>query len=347
MSTITEIPLDDPSEGDIRDYQSNSLWRLTLRRLLKQRSAIIGMIMLLFLVLAAIFAPLIAPYDPLMDLIGEEEVSRRDPPCIHALGCDEAIPQHFMGIDGNFRDVFSRIIYGTRISLSVGFMTVTFAIIVGTILGAVAGYTGGWTDNIIMRVLDVLLAFPFLLLAIALVSVLRQRLIVGMEMLAEQIHPSVAGFVSGIDWGLMAAMLAIAIVTIPQYARGVRASVLSVREQAFVEASRALGASHFRILFNRILPNALPPLIVQATLGIATAILETAALSFIGLGAQPPTPEWGAMLAQERSQFRSAPHLVFFPGLAIMITVLAFNLLGDGLRDALDPRLAHAGAKKK
>jgi ABC-type dipeptide/oligopeptide/nickel transport system permease subunit len=347
MATVSELPLDDPSAGDISEYHSNSLWRLTLRRLFKQRSAIIGLIMLLFLVLAAIFAPVISPYDPLNDLIGEEEIGRRDPPCNHALGCDEAIPQHIMGIDGNFRDVFSRIIYGTRISLTVGFITVTFAIVVGTILGALAGYTGGWTDNIIMRVLDVVLAFPFLLLAIALVSALRQRLIVGMEALAEQIHPSVADIVIGIDWGLGAAMLAIAIVTIPQYARVVRASVLSVREQAFVEASRALGASHFRILFNRILPNALPPLIVQATLGIATAILETAALSFIGLGAQPPTPEWGAMLAQERAQFRSAPHLVFFPGLAIMITVLAFNLLGDGLRDALDPRLAQAGAKQK
>lgn len=346
MSNVTEIPLDDPSLGNIDQYKSNSLWRLTLRRLLKQRSAVIGLILLLFLVLGAIFAPVIAPYDPLNDLIGEEDVNRRDPPCVYALGCSEEIPQHFMGIDGNFRDVFSRVVYGTRISLTVGFMTVTFAIVVGTILGALAGYTGGWIDNSIMRVLDVLLAFPFLLLAIALVSVLRQRLIEGMETVAAQINPGVADIVSGIDWGLGAAMLAIAIVTIPQYARVVRASVLAVREQAYVEASRALGASHFRILFNRILPNALPPLIVVATLGIATAILETAALSFIGLGAQPPTPEWGAMLAQERSQFRSAPHLVFFPGLAIMITVLSFNLLGDGLRDALDPRLAQSNAKK-
>jgi peptide/nickel transport system permease protein len=226
-------------------------------------------------------------------------------------------------------------------------MTVSFAIIVGTILGALAGYAGGLLDNLIMRVLGVVLAFPFLLLAIALVAALRQRLIETMLTLSQQIHPSVGSMVKGFDWGLAAAMLAIAIVTIPQYARVVRASVLAVREQAYVEASRALGASHFRILFSRILPNALPPLIVQATLGIATAILETAALSFIGLGAQPPTPEWGAMLAQERSQFRSAPHLVFFPGLAIMITVLAFNLLGDGLRDALDPRLAQAGVKTK
>lgn len=224
-----------------------------------------------------------------------------------------------MGVDGNVRDQFSRIIYGTRVSLRVGFITVGFAIVVGTLLGAVAGYAGGWLGDVIMRVMDVVLAFPFLLLAIAIVSVLGP--------------------------GLTNAMLAIAIVSIPAYARVIRASVLSVREYAFIEASRALGASHFQILFGRILPNALPPLIVQATLGIATAILDTAALSFIGLGAQPPTPEWGAMLASERNQVFSAPHLVFFPGFAIMLTVLAFNLLGDGLRDALDPRLVHAGVK--
>jgi ABC-type dipeptide/oligopeptide/nickel transport system permease subunit len=225
-----------------------------------------------------------------------------------------------MGIDGNFRDVFTRVIYGTRVSLRIGFVTVGFAIIVGTFLGAISGYFGGWLGDVIMRVLDVVLAFPFLLLAIAIVSVLGP--------------------------GLTNAMLAIAIVTIPQYARVVRASVLSVREMDFVEASRALGASHASILFGRILPNALPPLIVQGTLGIATAILDTAALSFIGLGAQPPVPEWGAMLAEERNQVFSSPHLVFFPGLAIMITVLAFNLLGDGLRDALDPRLIESGAQK-
>jgi peptide/nickel transport system permease protein len=226
-----------------------------------------------------------------------------------------------MGLDGNVRDVFSRVVHGTRVSLRVGFLTVGFAVIVGTLLGAVSGFFGGWTDNSIMRILDVVLAFPFLILAIAIVSVLGP--------------------------GLTNTMLAIAIVSIPAYARVVRSSVLSVREQAYVEASRALGASNFQILMQRILPNALPPLIVIATLGIATAILDTAALSFIGLGAQEPTPEWGAMLGRERNQLFSAPHLVIFPGLAIMITVLAFNLLGDGLRDALDPRLAHAGVKKE
>ena len=166
-----------------------------------------------------------------------------------------------------------------------------------------------------MRFMDVLMAFPSLLLAITIVSVLGP--------------------------GINNALLAIAIVSIPIYARVVRASVLSVKEQTFVSASRALGASNLHILFNRVLPNAIPPLIVQGTLGIGTAILDAAALSFIGLGAQPPTPEWGTMLGSERNQLFSAPHLVFFPGIAIMITVLAFNLLGDGLRDAIDPRLTH------
>ncbi|MFO3797331.1 MAG: ABC transporter permease, partial [Anaerolineales bacterium] len=188
-------------------------------------------------------------------------------------------------------------------------------IVIGTMLGAIAGYFGGWLDNVIMRIMDVLLAFPALLLAIAIVTVLGP--------------------------GLINALIAIGIVSIPAYARVVRASVLSVREMDYVAASRALGGSTFHILFRRILPNALTPLIVQGTLGIASAILDAAALSFLGLGAQPPTPEWGSMLGTERNQIFSAPHLVFFPGLAIMITVLAFNLLGDGLRDALDPRLAH------
>ncbi|MGH2537205.1 MAG: ABC transporter permease [Candidatus Promineifilaceae bacterium] len=320
MAGVTELPLEE-AQGDIRlsDYSSNSLWRLTLRRLFRQRSAIIGGAMLLFLVLVATFAPLIAPYDPIQTLIGREDIRKRASPCIHLLGCPADQPQHLMGVDGNVRDEFSRIVYGTRVSLRIGILTVGFAIIIGTVLGAVAGYTGGVLSDVIMRALDVVLAFPFLLLAIAIVSVLGP--------------------------GLTNAMLAIAIISIPQYARVVRASVLSVREQQYIEASRALGAGHMRILFGRILPNALPPLIVVGTLGIATAILDTAALSFIGLGAQPPEAEWGSMLAQERNQVFSAPHLVFLPGLAIMLTVLAFNLLGDGLRDALDPRLAHSGIK--
>lgn len=297
----------------VRDYRANSLWRLTLRRIFRQRPAIIGMALLGILVFCAVFAPVIAPYDPEAVLIGVENVRRREPPCIHLLGCPKDRPQHLMGIDGNVRDVFSRIIFGARISLFIGISTVSFAILVGTILGAISGYVGGWVDLVIMRILDVLLAFPSLLLAIAIVTVLGR--------------------------GLQNALLAIAIVSIPVYARVVRASVLSVKENAYVLASRALGGSHFHVLLRRILPNAIPPLIVQGTLGIGTAILDAAALSFLGLGAQPPTPEWGTMLGTERNQVFTAPHLVFFPGLAIMITVLSFNLLGDGLRDAIDPRL--------
>lgn len=319
MTTVAKIPSD--SIANIGDYKANSLWRLTLRRLFRQRSAIVGMIILGVLIIVAILAPVIAPYDPTQVLIGVEDVKRREAPCIHLLGCPEDKPQHFMGIDGNVRDVFSRIVYGTRVSLRIGLVTVTIAVVVGTTLGAVSGFVGGWTDNIIMRLLDIVLAFPFFLLAIAIVFVM---------------GPS-----------LQNAMLAIAIVSTPTYARVVRATVLSIREAEYVEASRALGASNFQILFGRILPNALPPLIVLATLGVATAILDTAALSFLGLGAQPPTPEWGTMLGSERNQIFSAPHLVFIPGFAISITVLAFNLLGDGLRDALDPRLVHAGVKSE
>jgi len=298
-----------------KDYRSNSLWRLTLRRIFRQRNAMVGLIIIGILILVAIFAPFIAPYDPEEVLIGVEDIKKREAPCIHFLGCSEDRPQHILGVDGNVRDEFSRVIYGTRLSLLIGFSTVGFAIIIGVTIGALSGYYGGWPDNISMRFMDVLMAFPSLLLAISIVSVLGP--------------------------GIENALLAIAIVSIPIYARVVRASVLSVKEQTFVSASRALGASSLHILFNRVLPNAIPPLIVQGTLGIGTAILDAAALSFIGLGAQPPTPEWGTMLGSERNQLFSAPHLVFFPGIAIMITVLAFNLLGDGLRDAIDPRLTH------
>jgi ABC-type dipeptide/oligopeptide/nickel transport system permease subunit len=288
-----------------------------LRRLVRHRSAQVGMVILGFLILVAVFAPVLAPYDPVKVL---KDVKTRLPPCIHLLGCPADQPEHFFGIDGNRRDLLSRIIYGSRLSLEIGVATVSFAIVVGAALGAVAGYAGGWVDNVIMRLMDVLLAFPSLLLSIAIVAVLGP--------------------------GLINALLAIAFVSIPVYARIVRASVLQVKEQDFVAASRALGASALGILVTHVLPNALTPLIVQGTLGIASAILDAAALSFLGLGAPPPTPEWGLMLGEERNSVFNAPHLVFLPGIAIMLTVLAFNLIGDGLRDALDPRLSQSGAKQ-
>jgi peptide/nickel transport system permease protein len=283
-----------------------------LRRFVRHRSARVGLSLLGFMVLIAIFAGVIAPFNPIVPL---DNVTRRSGPCIHLLGCPADQPQHLMGIDSNNRDLFSRILYGSRFSLYIGFTTISFAIFVGGLFGLASGFFGGWIDNLIMRSMDVLMAFPSLLLAIAIVTVLGP--------------------------GLVNALLAIGIVSIPIYARLIRASVLSVKELEYVEASRALGASNLRILFTRILPNALTPLVVQGTLGIATAILDAAALSFLGLGAEKPKPEWGLMLGEERNSVFNAPHLVFFPGVAIMLTVLAFNLIGDGLRDALDPRLAH------
>src|SRR5215207_1048552 len=312
--TQTDIPITKLDREGI-SLQSVSLWQITWRRLFRRKSAVVGMIILGILIFVALTAQWIAPYDPIQVLLGKEAVKARQDPCIHLFGCPTTEPQHIMGTDGNVRDEFSRLLYGARLSLMIGFTTVTFAIIIGTVLGALAGYFGGWIDNLIMRVMDVLLAFPSLLLAIAIVTVLGP--------------------------GLQNALLAIGIVSIPAYARVVRASVLSVREMEYISATRALGGDTIQILFRRILPNALTPLIVQGTLGIATAILDAAALSFLGLGAQPPTPEWGSMLGAERNQVFTAPHLVFFPGIAIALTVLSFNLLGDGLRDALDPRLAH------
>jgi peptide/nickel transport system permease protein len=298
--------------------KGSSLWHDAMRYLFRQRSAILGMIILGMMLILAIFAPLIATHDPTLSMLDVPEeaalgIKRRTPPCIHLLGCPKDQPQHLMGLDSNVRDLFSRVVYGSRYSLYIGFASVGFAIVIGSLLGATGGYIGGGVDNAIMRVMDVLLAFPTLLLAIAIVTVLGP--------------------------GLVNALLAIGIVSIPSYARVMRASVLSVKERDFVTADKAAGVSQTRILFHRVLPNAITPLIVQGTLGIATAILDAAALSFLGLGAQPPTPEWGTMLGAERNQVFTSPHLVFFPGAAIMLVVLAFNLLGDGLRDALDPRL--------
>ena len=293
--------------------QRRSPTREVMKHLLRHRSGRTGLIILSLLILVAIFAPLIAPYDPTQLLKTE---TRRDPPCIHLFGCPKEETQHLFGIDGNSRDLFSRVLFGSRLSLQVGLVTMGFAILIGTIIGAFAAYAGGTVDNILMRIMDVVMAFPSLLLAITIVSVL--------------------------GTGLINALLAIGIVSIPRFARLVRSTVLSVKELEYVQASRALGGTSMHILFKRILPNAITPLIVQGTLGIATAILDAAALSFLGLGAEPPRPEWGLMLGEEKNSIFSAPHLVIFPGIAIMLTVLAFNLLGDGLRDALDPRLTRS-----
>jgi ABC-type dipeptide/oligopeptide/nickel transport system permease subunit len=307
----TEVLVQKPAE---KKSGSNSLWRDTLRNVLRQRSAIVGLTILLFFALIAIFAKQLAPYpyDKSMLDLGEK-LKALTGPCIHILGCPADQREHWMGIDSNFRDVYSRVLYGAQVSLYVGFATVGIAIVIGSLLGAVAGYAGRWIDTLIMRVMDVLLVFPGLLLAIAIVTVL---------------GPS-----------LINAQLAIAVVGIPVYARIMRASVLTVREQDFVTASRALGERGPGILLRRILPNSLTPIIVAGTLGIGAAVLDVAALSFIGIGAQPPLAEWGSMIGLERNRVFSAPHLLFFPGAALALTVLAFNLLGDGLRDALDPRL--------
>ncbi len=312
--TIAVPPALGLAEDKLQNARPASIWRDTLGNLLRQRNAVFGGTILIFFIAVAVFADQIATHGPTTVLIGVEAGAKKmTPPCIHLVGCAESQAQHYFGVDGNVRDVFSRVVHGTRISLRIGFLTVGFAIVIGTLIGALAGYAGGKLDNLLMRLMDVLLAFPALLLSIAIVTVL--------------------------GTGLLNAQLAIGIVAIPVYARIMRGSVISIRERDFVTASRALGESSFGLLSRRIIPNALTPLIVQGTLGIADAVLSVAALSFLGLGAQPPEAEWGSMIGLARNQMFNAPHLVLFPGLALALSVLAFNLLGDGLRDALDPRL--------
>lgn len=271
-----------------------------VRIFLRNRAAITGLVVLVLIVLAASLASLVVPHDPL----SADLVRMLTPPsATHPFGTDE------LG-----RDILSRVLHGARISLTLGFVAVAIGLTAGIPLGAIGAYRGGWVDLAIMRLVDILLSFPPILLAITVVVVL---------------GPS-----------LYNAMIAIGIAQMPVYARLVRGVVLSVKEREFVEAARALGAGEARIVFSHILPNCLSPLIVQSTLQVASAILSAAALGFLGLGAQPPIPEWGAMLSKARLYLRVAPHLSVFPGTAILVTTLAFNLLGDGLRDALDPRMA-------
>jgi len=295
------------------DEKHTSLWRDTLRSIRHQRSAMIGLGVLLSLALVALFAQQLAPFDPQQDFIGQVGAKSRAAPCIHLLGCPADQIEHWFGLDGNYRDVYTRVLYGARISLFVGFITVGFAIIIGSTLGGIAGFAGGRLDTLIMRLMDVLLVFPALLLAIAIVTVLGS--------------------------GLLNAQLAIGLVAIPIFARIMRASVITVREQDFVTASRALGESSRGLLLRRVLPNSLTPIIVAGTLGIGGAVLDVAALSFLGLGADIRIPEWGSMIGTERNTVFAAPHLLLFPGIALTLAVLGFNLFGDGLRDALDPRL--------
>ena len=293
------------------------VWMTTAQALFRNRSAVIGFVVVGLFALVANFADVLQSYDPLETFVNGARP--RVPPCYSVEQTDAngtpLCPNgvYWMGTDSNGRDLYSRIVWGTRISIPIGVIAVSISIFFGVIIGLVAGYYGGWFDNIVMRFMDVLLAFPSLLLAIAIVTVLGP--------------------------GLENALIAIAIVNTPSYARLMRASVLSLKEQEFVLAERALGASHSRIMFNQILPNALTPIVVQGTLGIGTAVLEAAALSFLGMGAQPPAAEWGQMVSESFEKFNVAPFLVFYPGLCIMLVVLGFNLLGDGLRDALDPRL--------
>lgn len=287
--------------------------RETVGDLLRQRSAVVGLTILMTFACIAIFADQLAPYGPQKDFLGEAGVKTRGGPCIHALGCPTDRAEHWFGLDGNGRDLLSRVIHGTRISLVIGFVTVGIAIVIGAVLGAVAGFMGGRTDTLVMRLMDVLLVFPALILAIAIVTVAGK--------------------------GLVNSAMAIGLVAIPIYARIMRASVITTREQDYVSASRALGESPAALLFRRVLPNSVTPILVAGTLGIGTAVLDIAALSYLGLGAGPETPEWGAMIGREGNSVFNSPHLLIFPGIALTLTVLAYNLLGDGIRDALDPRL--------
>ncbi len=277
----------------------------TLEKLFRNKTGVAGLIIITIFVLCALFAPLMAPHDPVENALYDQLI----PPVWEEGGSS----RNLLGTDDLGRDILSRLIYGARVSLMVGLVSVGIAVLLGTIFGAIAGYFGGWLDNVIMRVMDIILAFPGILLAIVIVAYLGP--------------------------GLRNAMIAIGVISIPRFARIVRASVIEEHEKDYVLAARAVGAGNRRIIFNAILPNCLAPIIVQASLGFGSAILDAAGLSFLGLGAQPPIPEWGAMIAMGRSMILRAWWVMTFPGIAILFGVLGFNLLGDGLRDALDPRL--------
>ena len=270
-----------------------------VRQFWRSKSAVVGLALTVLFVLLALLAPILAPSDPTLFTLGQQ---LQPPSSAHLLGTDE------LG-----RDTLSRILYGARITLLITLGAVLVSLVVGTFLGIVAGFLGGWTDTLIMRFMDILLAMPGFLLAIAIIAAL------------------------GV--GTFNVVVAVGVFSIPAFARVARGSTLSVRQQEFVLAARALGGAPSEIMWRHILPNVTPPLVVQTTLRLATAILTASGLSFLGLGPQPPTPEWGAMLSTGRNLITSSPQLATIPGLAILLVAIGFNLLGDGLRDALDPRL--------
>jgi len=282
-------------EKEIKVSQISELWR----RLKRNRAAIVGGIVVLLFVFIAILAPLIAPYPP-----NEGDLTMRLKP---------PTGKHLLGTDPLGRDLLSRVIYGARISLQIQVVSVLIALVIGTLLGMIGGYYGGRLDHLLMRLMDILLAFPGIFLAISIIAVLGP--------------------------GLTNLMLAAGIYSIPQFARIVRGSILSLKEKEFIEAARAVGENDLNILFRYLLPNSMAPIIIQTTLRMATVLLTASGLSFLGLGVQPPTAEWGAMLSNARAYLITAPHVAIVPGLAIMLVVMGFNLFGDGLRDSLDPRL--------
>ncbi|MCP1200293.1 ABC transporter permease subunit [Notoacmeibacter sp. MSK16QG-6] len=294
-------PAGEVTVWSIRRQRALEFWHYFSRN----KGAVIGLIVFVAIVLIAIFAPLIAPYNP----AAQDRGALLLPPFWQEGGSTA----YLLGTDAVGRDLLSRLIYGARFSLFVGLFVVTLSVSVGVIVGLIAGWFGGWIDTAIMRVMDVILAFPSLLLALVLVAILGP--------------------------GLVNAMIAIALILQPHFVRLTRGSVLAEKRREYVTSAEVAGASALRLMFVTILPNCLAPLIVQGTLAFSNAILDAAALGFLGMGAQPPTPEWGTMLAEAREFILRAWWVVTFPGLAILTTVLAINLMGDGLRDALDPKL--------
>lgn len=275
-------------------------WSEFWRKLRKQKLAVAAGLFLVFLVVVAIIAPWIVPYDA--ENFFDYDSLNAGPSLLH-----------WLGVDSLGRDIYSRILMGSRISLAAGFLSVALGGVVGTFLGLMAGYYEGWWERITMRISDVLLAFPGILLAI--------------------------GVVAAMGSGMINVIVAVAVFSVPAFARLVRGNTLSIKHMTYVEAVRSVGASDWTIIFRHILPGTISPIVVYGTMRVGTSIITAASLSFLGLGAQPPTPEWGAMLNEARSDMVLAPHVAIFPALAIFVTVLAFNLLGDGLRDALDPKL--------